>query len=176
MEKGYVQVYTGNGKGKTTAALGQAFRAVGQGMKVIVIQFFKGIPSGEMTAAQRLDPDMKILRFERNKKFFWQLNEKEKKELREDVQKALEYIMEVLNNHACDMLILDEIMAAIHGELVSVDQVIQIIEAKPSSMELILTGRNVPREIAARADLVTEMKPVKHYYEKRVAARRGIEY
>ncbi len=176
MDKGYVQVYTGNGKGKTTAALGQAFRAVGQGMKVMVIQFLKGIPSGEMTAAERLGPDMKILRFERNKKFFWQLTEKEKRELQEDIQKAVNYTMEILCHNSCDMLILDEIMGAIHSGLVSIDQVIQIIEAKPPSMELILTGRNVPSEIADYADLVTEMKPVKHYYEKGVAARRGIEY
>jgi len=129
-----------------------------------------------MTPAKRLDPDMKILRFERNKKFFWQLTEEEKKELQEDIQKAVEYIMEILRHHSCDMLILDEIMGAIHGELVSIDQVIQMIKAKPPTMELILTGRNVPSEIAECADLVTEMMAVKHYYDKGVPARRGIEY
>lgn len=176
MEVGYVQVYTGDGKGKTTAALGQGLRAVGRGLKVVMVQFLKGIESGELEAVKRLDPQFTIMRFAETRKFFWQLTEQEKEQLKEKTQQEIKQLEGLMKEGFCDVLILDEIMAAIHGGLVSVQQVCRLIDHKPRSMEIILTGRDVPREIADRADLITEMRNVKHYMDKGVPARKGIEY
>jgi cob(I)alamin adenosyltransferase len=176
MEVGYVQVYTGEGKGKTTAALGQGLRAVGRGLKVVMVQFLKGIESGELEAARRLEPEFTIMRFAETKKFFWQLTEEEKAQLKEKVQQEMQRLEQLMKEGSCDVLILDEIMGVIHGGLVSVEQVCRLIDNRPRGMELILTGRDVPRAIADRADLITEMRNVKHYMDKGVPARKGIEY
>ncbi|MFO7294400.1 MAG: cob(I)yrinic acid a,c-diamide adenosyltransferase [Caldicoprobacter sp.] len=176
MEIGYVQVYTGDGKGKTTAALGQGLRAMGRGLKVVMVQFLKGIESGELEAVKRLEPQFTIMRFAETKKFFWQLTDEEKRQLKEKTRQEMKQLEQLLKEGSCDVLILDEIMAAIHGRLVSVDEVCRLIDNKPKGMELILTGRNVPPEIADRADLITEMRNVKHYMDKGVPARKGIEY
>ena len=175
MKKGYVQVYTGDGKGKTTAAIGLGVRAAGRGLKVIMIQFLKGVFTGELEGVKTLSPQFHILRFAETDKLFWELSEKEKQELKEKTQKQLQELDEYMKDEACDILILDEIMAAIHGGLVSVEQVCDIIDNKPDGMELILTGRNVPEAIAERADLITEMKAIKHYSQLGVPAREGIE-
>jgi cob(I)alamin adenosyltransferase len=176
MEAGYVQVYTGDGKGKTTAALGQGLRAVGRGLNVVMVQFLKGIESGELQAVKRLEPQFKIMRFAETKKFFWQLTDEEKELLRKKTRQEMEQLEQLLKESPCDVLILDEIMAAIHGGLVNVDEVCRFIDNKPRGMELILTGRNVPPQIASRADLITEMRKIKHYMDKGVPARKGIEY
>lgn len=176
MKQGYVQVYTGDGKGKTTAALGLGLRAVGRGFKVLMIQFLKGMETGELEAVKKLAPDFHIIRFAETEKFFWELSDEEKARLKDKTQQEMKKLREFMKDNYCDVLILDEIMGAIHGDLVSVAQVCQIIDQKPREMELILTGRNVPDEIACRADLITEMKNIKHYMEKGVPARLGIEY
>ena len=168
MEKGYVQVYTGDGKGKTTAALGRGF-------KVVMVQFLKGMYTGELESSKKFGDNFKIMRFAETKKFFWKMSEEEKVELRDRVQHEITYIFHVLKSEACDILILDEIMGAMHGGLVTEDQVCQMIDTKPEGMELVLTGRNVPDKIFKKADLVTEMKPLKHYMNKGVPAREGIE-
>ena len=176
MKKGYVQVYTGDGKGKTTAALGLGLRAAGRGLKVLMIQFLKGTDSGELEAVKRLAPDFHIIRFAETKKFFWELTDDEKARLKNKTRQEMQNLEEYLKDNYCHVLILDEIMAAIHGDLVRVEQVCRIIDQKPKGMELVLTGRNVPDEIAERADLITEMKKIKHYMDKGVPARTGIEY
>lgn len=175
MEKGYVQVYTGNGKGKTTAALGLAFRAVGRGFKVIMVQFLKNMYTGELSSSERFEDKFKIVRIGKTDKFTWDLNEDEKQELRDRVQDEIKFIFGILKDEATDILILDEIMGAMHGGFITEDQVRQMIDAKPDSMELVLTGRNVPESIFDKADLVTEMKPLKHYIDRGVPARDGIE-
>lgn len=175
LDKGYVQVYTGNGKGKTTAALGLALRAVGRGLKVIIIQFMKGSETGELYSVEKLSPDLKIYRFEVQEKFFWALTPEEKELLKENVIKGYDFALKQLEERTCDILILDEIMGTIHSKILEVKDVIKLIEAKAETQELILTGRNVPEEIFERADLVTEMKDLKHYFNKGVKAREGIE-
>jgi cob(I)alamin adenosyltransferase len=175
MEKGYVQVYTGDGKGKTTAALGLGLRAAGGGFKVIMFQFLKGAPSGELNSAPLLGGKFEIIRLAETKKFFGAMNESEKAELKERLHQELEQVRQVLREGACDILILDEIMAVLHAGLLTVPEVCGLIEARPAGMELVLTGRNAPQEIIDRADLVTEMHPVKHYIDQGVPARRGIE-
>jgi len=175
MKEGFLQVYTGNGKGKTTAALGLGLRAVGSGFKVIMFQFLKGIYSSELESVGMLDNRFQIIRLAESGKFFGALNEAEKEKLKEQLQEELKQVREVLENKACDLLILDEIMAALHGKLLTVEEVCELIDLRPAGMEMVLTGRNAPQEIIERADLVTEMNCIKHYMDSGVKARTGIE-
>jgi cob(I)alamin adenosyltransferase len=176
LERGYVQVYTGNGKGKTTAALGQAIRAVGNGLNVYMLQFLKTDATGELEIARLIGEPFQIFRFESKKDFFWKLSEDEKLVLKAEIDKAYSFAMEVIKNNRCDVFILDEIMAVIKNGLLTQQQVIELINHKPMHMELILTGRNLPEAIRDKADLVTEMKEIKHYMQQGVYARQGIEY
>lgn len=174
MEKGYVQIYTGDGKGKTTAALGAGLRATGHGLKVVMVQFLKGMQSGELESTKKLD-NFTIHRIGDTKKFTWQLNENEKKELKDHIQDQWASLNNELDQNLVDILILDEVMAVINSNFLTVEQVCRMIDNKPKKMEMILTGRNMPNELADRADLITEMKPIKHYMDKGVIARAGIE-
>jgi cob(I)alamin adenosyltransferase len=175
LNKGYVQVYTGDGKGKTTAALGLGLRAAGRGFKVVMFQFLKGAPSGELESTPLLEGRFTIIRLAETKKFFGSMDDAEKAELKTRLQAELKQVEEVLVGSDCDILILDEIMAAYHGGLVSLEEILSLIDRKPPTMELILTGRSVPEAIIARADLVTEMRCIKHYMDDGVPARIGIE-
>lgn len=176
LERGYVQVYTGNGKGKTTAAVGQAVRAAGNNLKVYMLQFLKTDPTGELEIAKLIGDKFQIFRFESKKGFFWTLKDEEKAILKNEVDTAYNFAMEVIKNSSCDVFILDEIMGILSNKLLTEEQVIELIDKKPTNMELILTGRNVPDSIKDKADLVTEMKDIKHYMEKGVYSREGIEY
>ncbi|MGL4774733.1 MAG: cob(I)yrinic acid a,c-diamide adenosyltransferase [Clostridium sp.] len=174
--KGYIQVYTGDGKGKTTCALGQGFRAVGNGLKVKMVQFLKSGETGELESVKRLGEDFKIYRFEKRRGFVWTLNEEEIEEVKKEVKVAFEFIKEIIVDNSCDILIIDEVMGVLSNKFLTEDEVLEVLNSKPDKMELILTGRNVPEKILERADLVTEMKPIKHYFKKGVPARKGIEY
>jgi cob(I)alamin adenosyltransferase len=176
LKKGCVQVYTGNGKGKTTAAVGLAVRAAGDGFKVYMVQFLKSSQTGELESAKKLEPNFQIFRFEKRRGFFWTLNDEEKEELKKEVQQAYEFCFKALKEKQCNILIMDEIMGAISNNLVTKEQIVELLEARPENIEVILTGRNVPQEIADRADLITEMKEVKHYFSQGIPAREGIEY
>ncbi len=175
LEKGLIQVYTGDGKGKTTAALGQALRAVGRGYKVYMVQFLKGGDSGELISAEKLAPEFKIFRFEKKRGFFWTLNDEEKKELKLEIAEAFEFIKGVVQNNECNILILDEIMGVLHNGLLTAEVVKDLLEQKPDRMEIILTGRDVPANILEMASLVTEMKLIKHPFDKGIGPREGIE-
>lgn len=176
LKKGYVQIYTGNGKGKTTAAVGLAVRAAGNEYNVYMVQFLKGSNTGELKSAEKLAPYFNIFRFEKKRGFFWTLNDEEKTELKSEIQKAYDFCCTVLKEKKCDILIMDEVMGALHNNLITEEQLLQLIDSKPQNMELILTGRNVPPKIAEKADLITEMKDIKHYFDIGVPAREGIEY
>lgn len=175
LQKGLVQVYTGNGKGKTTAALGQGLRSCGRGLTVYMVQFLKSGDTGELHSIEKLQPFFKIFRFERERGFFWTLNEQEKRELKEDIERGFSFIKETVKNNACDILIIDEMMGVLGNKLLEVGEVVALLESKPETMEIIMTGRNVPQEIIDAADLVTEMREVKHYFNDGVPARVGIE-
>lgn len=171
--KGYIQVYTGNGKGKTTAALGLALRAAGRNVKVCMIQFMKGgEPCGEHLAADLLAPYLTIIRTGREGRVNRQSPEPE------DVMKASEGMTLARQALGCGeygMVILDEINVAVACGLVRIDEVISLLESKPDDVELVLTGRDAHESIIAAADLVTEMKEIKHYFKAGVRARKGIE-
>jgi cob(I)alamin adenosyltransferase len=174
LEKGLVQIYTGDGKGKTTAALGLALRAVGQGLKVIIIQFMKGhSPTGELIMARRLAPDLEIKPMGRDG--FIGPNGPEN----EDIglaKAALNEAERILTGKLCDVLILDEINVAVLMKMLSPQEVLDVMDRKPPDMELILTGRRASGELLKRADLITTMECTKHYFDKGQEARTGIEY
>lgn len=176
LEKGLVQIYTGNGKGKTTASIGLGVRAYGNGLKVIMIQFLKSGVTGELNVLNKLGENFKVYRFEKEKDFTWNLTEEQKDELKKEINEGFNFAKKVVEENNCDMLILDEVMAAINGGYIQEDEVIKLLNNKNDKMEIVLTGRNVSERIAEKSDLITEMKEVKHYFQKGIPARQGIEF
>jgi len=172
LDRGLVQVYTGNGKGKTTAAFGLALRAIGRGLKVYVIQFIKGgFDYGELYIVDKL-PNLTLKAFGRGKFIV----DKPSKEDVKSAEEALSLAESVVKNGEYDIVILDEINVALNLKLISLERVLELIKNKPRHVEIVLTGRYAPNEIIEIADLVTEMKEVKHPYNKGCQARRGIEF
>ena len=169
--KGYVQVYTGNGKGKTTAAIGLAVRAAGANLKVFIGQFVKGMHYSELESLKRFSDLITIKQFGRECFIFHDPTEEDIKCARDGLKEA----KEIINSGEYQVVILDEINIALYYNLFPIDEVIDIIKNKPENVELILTGRYAPQEIIDIADLVTEMREIKHYYVKGVVAREGIE-
>lgn len=172
--KGLVHVYTGNGKGKTTAALGLGIRAAGSGMRVLMVQFLKGRPSAEEASIERLGPDFELYKNKKIDKFVWQMTPDEKEELRESSLKLLDYAIK--NAESRELIILDEIMSAITTNLIELTTVIEFIKNRPPHLELVLTGRNAPAELIELADYVSEINAIKHPMSSGVPARKGIEF
>jgi cob(I)alamin adenosyltransferase len=173
LHNGLVQVYTGNGKGKTSAAFGAALRAVGRGLKVYIIQFIKGgFDYGELYSVKNL-PNLKLTAFGRGRFIT------ESQPPKEDLQMAregFELAKQTVSDGEYDMVVLDEINVVMHLKMISIDEVVELIKNKPKHVELILTGRNAPAQVIEIADLVTEMKEIKHPYAQGIPPRKGIEY
>lgn len=167
-----VQVYTGDGKGKTTAAVGLAVRAAGHGLSVKFVQFLKCKESGEIGILKNIN-GIEILRSVAIPKFFNQLSDNEKSNMRADAKAALVKIKSWLNS--ADVLIIDEAMAALSLGLLELHKLIDIIENRGKT-EIVLTGRDAPEQIIKRAQLVTDMRSIKHYFESGRRAKKGIEY
>jgi len=173
LEQGQIQVYTGNGKGKTTAALGLALRAVGRELKVFIIQFMKGGgPYGEHLAAPRLAPYLTIVQTGREG---WVNRENPDPEDVRLAREALAMAERAVAEGEYDLVILDEVNGAVSFGLIGVDDVLALMKRKQPSVELVLTGRNAADRVIEAADLVTEMREIKHYYKAGVPARIGIE-
>lgn len=171
--KGLVEVYTGNGKGKTSAAMGVALRAIGHGQRVHIVYFMKGsYPYGEQSAMSKL-PNITFSRFG-HQSFVDPKNVTPGE--KEEAQKALLAAREAVLSGDYDLVILDEVNVAIAWKLLELDDVVDLINKKPEKVELILTGRYADAKLVKLADLVTEMLDIKHPYDSGVAARRGIDY
>lgn len=172
--KGYIQVYTGDGKGKTTASIGLALRAAGRGMKTYMVQFMKKGDYGELLIIRKYLSDYIVVEQFGLPEFHCNGGAvtKEEKKVALDGLKA---VKESMKSEAYDIIILDEINILLYFKIVEINAVLKIIEEKPDQIELVLTGRNAPAEILEKADLITEMKNIKHYYDQNVLARSGIE-
>ncbi len=169
--KGYVQVYTGDGKGKTTAALGLAVRAAGAGLRVYVAQFVKGMKYSELVTLEKLSEYITVKQYGRDCFI-------KKSPQKEDIQAAqagLKEVGEIMCSGKYQVIILDEANIATHYNLFSVEDLLDFIRSKPEDVELVITGRRADPRILEEADLVTEMKEIKHYYRNGIQARDGIE-
>ncbi len=171
--KGYIQVYTGNGKGKTTAALGLALRAAGRGLRTFIGQFLKAQPTGEIEAVKKLAPLITVEQFGRAG--FIQVSEELEEADLELAARGLRRSGQAMRSGEFRIVVLDEINTAVHFKLLPEADVLELMAKKPDDVELILTGRYAPESFLERADLVTEMKPLKHYYDRGIRAREGIE-
>ncbi len=173
---GLVIVYTGDGKGKTTAAIGMAFRAIGRGWKVLMIQFGKGSwHYAELDTAKRLAPAFEIIPMGIG--FYKILDDRHtEEEHRAAAHRALAFSREQMLSGKYDMLILDEVNGAVVAGLLEVEEVLSLLDERPEDLTLVLTGRNAARALIERADLVTEMREIKHPYQKGVLAQKGIDY
>ena len=169
--KGYMQVYTGDGKGKTTAALGLALRAAGAGLRVYIAQFVKGMKYNELDALERLGGAVTIKQYGRDCFIY---KDPDKEDIRA-AQEGLKEVAEIMRSGEYNVMILDEANIATYYNLFSVEDLLAFIRSRPEDVELIITGRAADQRILEAADLVTEMKEIKHYYQKGVQARDGIE-
>jgi len=171
--RGLIQVYTGDGKGKTTAAVGLAVRAIGRGMHVHMIQFIKSRTTGEKMAARNMLKSMMVI--EQFGTGWFVVGEPEAADI-EAANAGLARACEVMMGGSADLLILDEISHAVNKGLIPVSRVLEMVARKPEQLELVLTGRDMPEDLVEVADLVTEMVKVKHPYDEGIKSRPGIEY
>ena len=169
--KGYIHLYTGNGKGKTTAALGLALRAAGAGLQVFIAQFVKGMHYSELESLGRI-PKINIRQYGLD---CFIVNEPTEKDI-QAARKGLEEVTDIIRHHRAGVVILDEVCIALHYRLFGLEEIISLLKTKPEDMEIVMTGRYAPVELYEYADLITEMKEVKHYYNKGIDARKGIEF
>lgn len=172
MEQGLIHIYCGDGKGKTTCAFGLALRCAGNGYPVRIVQFLKGGETGEVTAMQRM-PNVTLLRAKQGTKFTFQMNDEEKTQARHEHSALLEAAF--ADTDGLRMLVLDEIMAACSTEMVAEERLLALLKQKPEQLEIVMTGRNPSEQLLALADYVTEMKKIRHPYDRGIGARRGIE-
>jgi cob(I)alamin adenosyltransferase len=172
VDRGYVQIYTGEGKGKTTAALGLALRAAGAGLKVFIGQFLKGRRCSEHDALERFGKQVTVRQYGRETFVMGEPDEEDIRRAREGMAEA----SEVEASGLFDVVILDEVFAAVKLGLIDRDSVADLVRAKHPGVELVLTGREAPTEIVDMADLVSDIQAVKHYHDSGVPARKGIEY
>lgn len=174
MEKGLVHVYFGDGKGKTTAALGLGLRASGRGFRVLAVPFLKGSGSGEIRAAAQL-PDFRMILGPDRIPFFYQMSREEQNQYKEQARAMFLEARNKAMEGKTDLLILDEVLDAISCGILETEEVAEFLKHRPQGLEVVLTGRNPPREILDLADYITEMRKLRHPYDSGTAARPGIE-
>lgn len=176
-KRGLIHIYTGEGKGKTTASLGLAIRAAGHGFKVLFVQFFKeeSADSGELFFLREAKPGIEVIRSNCRHPVFTK-NRTDAEALRRAISGTFESVKKRVGEGGVDLLVLDEVMSAVKGGWISVDDLIGFIEKRPSDLEIVLTGREAPPELVKIADYVTEMLKIKHPFDRGVPARKGVEY
>lgn len=170
-----IQIYTGNGKGKSTAAVGQAARAAGHGLRVAWVSFFKGAeasPYGEFESFRRIG--VEVFHFATKHPHFYENLSPD--EVRRECLKGIEFVRTLFRQGRWDMLVLDEINIALRDGFLKENEVVQLLDEKPQNLELILTGRGATKKVMSKADLVSEVKKVKHPYDTGIGSRKGIDY
>lgn len=172
MRTGLIHMYYGDGKGKTTAAVGQAVRSAGRGLRVLFYQFLKDNTSGERKSLEQVE-NITCIRGRDEVKFSFQMNEEEKAEIRQYYKEQLQMLKAEAEHY--DVLVLDEAVCAVGIGLLAEDELVRFLEEKPDKLEIILTGHTVSDRLLQTADYVTEMKKVKHPFDRGIAARKGIE-
>ena len=183
LRRGLIHIYTGDGKGKTTAALGLAMRAAGAGLRVCFFQFLKkgDFSSGEGRILELLPNNFKFKRFQEEHPIFWKARDragrlKKMKELKATVEIDFNEVRAAIDSRRYDLVILDEIINAISGGLIREDDMLELLDTKPRDVELVLTGRGATRTLIERADYASEIRMLKHPYAQGVKARKGIEF
>lgn len=176
MQEGLIHIYTGEGKGKTTAAIGLGIRAYGQGLKVLMVQFLKGWATGEMKVIGSLGPGFQLFQYKKDDKFTWGMTEKEMKGMKGEMRIGLNYTNDAVRSGQWDLIIMDEIMAAVNCGFLPLEEVVKLVKSKPPKLELVLTGRDASSQLMELADYVSEINARKHPMEKGIMAREGIEY
>lgn len=174
MKKGLIHIYCGDGKGKTTAAMGLSVRAAGCGMKVILTQFMKNGTSNEVKVLKNL-PNVTFVCVEKHLGFFWNMTQEEKEEAKALYQQLFRHVTKLAIEEEADLLVMDEFMSAYHYGWIDQKEALQFLKNKPEKLEVVLTGRDPGEELVGLADYVTEMRKIKHPYEQGVPARKGIE-
>ncbi len=177
LTKGLIHIYTGEGKGKTTASIGLAVRAVGQGLKVLFVQFFKEdrAESGEKELFRSMDSGIELIRSNCRHPIFTK-NKTDRSSVRESINGAYSEAKKKAFSGAFDLLVLDEVMPAVNGGWIDLSDLVEFLGNRPAGLEVALTGRDAPPELVEMADYVTEMLKIKHPFDGGVHARRGIEY
>ena len=175
MEKGLIHIYCGDGKGKTTAAMGLAIRAAGREKKVFITQFLKSGKSGELVSLEKLKEYITFLPGRPVNKFVWNMNDEEKMEAKREHTARFKEIKDIIKNEDYDLLILDEIIATINNEFIELKDVIDFLKNKPETLEVVMTGRDPKEELIELANYVTEMQCIKHPFKEGIPSRVGIE-
>lgn len=175
MREGLIHIYCGDGKGKTTAAIGLAVRAAGSGKKVLIARFLKNEQSGELNSLEKI-PEIEVLHLRKSFGFYKTLSEKERQECTAMYRELWESVKTRCRTQKFDLVVLDEIMAACRYDMVDLKMLLDFLREKPGGTEVVLTGRNPSEELIELADYVSEIRKVKHPFERGIMAREGIEY
>ena len=175
MEKGLIHIYCGDGKGKTTAAMGLAIRAAGREKKVFITQFLKSGKSGELVSLEKLKEYITFLPGRPVNKFVWNMNDEEKMEAKREHTARFKEIKDIIKNEDYDLLILDEIIATINNGFIELNEVIDFLKNKPETLEVVMTGRDPKEELIELANYVTEMQCIKHPFKEGIPSRVGLE-
>lgn len=163
MDKKIVQVYYGNGKGKTTAAVGQCIRAASLGYEVIIIQFLKGRDAEEFSFLSKLEPDIKLFRFEKAKESYIDLTEEEQLEEKKNILNGVNFARKVIETGECDVLVLDEILGLVDLGLITIDDILKLINLRDDYYKLVFTGLNMPDELVDHVDLISKIEQIKGF-------------
>ena len=172
--KGLIHIYCGDGKGKTTAAMGLTVRALGSGMKVVLTQFMKGDYSSELKILRGL-PNLQLVFCEQNFGFVWNMTEEEKLAAKAAYTRQFETAIQLATECKADMLVMDEFMSCYEMQFIDNEKALDFLRNKPENLEVVLTGRNPGAELCELADYISEIKKIKHPYDKGVNSRKGIE-
>ncbi len=175
MKKGLIQIYTGNGKGKSTALFGLGIRAIGRKRRVLIIQFLKARETGEVMFLKEVNPkNLVFKRVNTSRKFSWNMDEEEKAKAREEVLEGMKWIID--NQGDFDLVLCDELVNCIGSGSISEEELLEFMNKKENHVELVMTGRDASEKLVEKADLVSEMKKIKHPFDKGINAREAIEF